>query len=636
MTINTFSLRAGALTLCTFLASCGGSSNTVSSSPKLADLVVVSGSSPTTTLTDNTTVLPTDVVDQAGLVPANPLTSATTAARYDATTISADGTVIAFTVYAPDIAAGNSAPLVLEGHGWGGKRTRDLNTTAYDAVANTPLQTAKMALDTGVQGGKQPTRGWYIISFDQRGFGESGGFANVMDPKIEGKDVSALIDWAQQNLAGLAYRKKSGGNLQPVVGAVGLSYGGGYQTIGAGIDKRIGAIVPTTTWNDLRYSLYDAPKSEYLSLLVGVGAAGMGRVEPFSYQAFVDANTTGQVSSDFSRKMYLHSPVSYCEGASPDMQQPGIPAFFIQGSNDILFNLNEGFASFQCYRKNNAKSKFMAVRFGHPDVLINNSMPKFTEENIACSGSAGPSIPVPRLAFSFLSQSLVDSRLDGRSAPAYLTVPDLRAVLEDGNPTNGAKGETAEGRCYEIASLSGSGNGAGTIQVGGTPLPSAPGAITNLLTGLPAPLVGLITPNDSATLAQPAMKAFTGPDAAKVLPLNAAYGTDRMILGTPTVHLNIAASVAAETSSLNPPVLYLGLVRTASNGSQQLVHDQIQQVKGFGDHDVTLPGVSMLLHGNEKLGLALFGFHPQYFNNYTRVPLAVDVTAIRAALPFVN
>jgi ABC-2 type transport system ATP-binding protein len=640
MTITTCGPRISALALCTLLAACGGGASDVGSSPELGQLRVATGVSSTATVEVNAaaalSIDSVDLVDQAGLVPANPLATPAIAGRFDATTVSADGSVIAFTVYVPEIAAGNSAPLVLEGHGWGGKRTRDLDTKAYDALANTPLQTAKLALDSGVQGGKKPSRGWYVISFDQRGFGESGGFANVMDPEIEGRDVSAIIDWARLNLAALALRKNASGAMQAVVGAVGLSYGGGFQTIGAGVDKRIGAIVPTTTWNDMRYSLYDTPKSEYLSLLLAVGVAGKGRVESFAYQGLVDANTTGQVSADFSRRMYEHSPVSYCQGDSTAMRQPGIPAFFIQASNDILFNLNEGIDSFQCYRKNNRKSKFMAVRFGHPDVLINNSMPKFTEENVACSGAGNASISVARLAFSFLSQNLVDSRLDARRAPDYLTIPDLRAVLEDGNVTSGVKGETAEGRCYEVASLSGSNNGSASIQRGGTTLPAVPGTITELLTGLPAPLASLITPGDPAALDSPALKAFVGPEAGQVLPLSMPFNIDRALLGTPTVRLSIAAVVAAETTPLNPPTIFVGLVRRSADGRQQLVHNQVQLVKGFGDHDITLPGVSMLLHGNETLALVVYGFHPQYFNNYTRIPLSVNVTGIQAALPFVN
>ena len=623
--IKKFALRPLTIAAAVLLAGCGASDQANIPSTKTLDLVTIV-SAPVDT-----------VIDQTGLAPLNDLVDPVSAGKFDATTISADGTVIAFTVYAPTIPRGNAAPLVLEGHGWGGKRTRNLDTTAFADAANTPLQTAKLALDTGAQGGKQAGSGWYVISFDQRGFGESGGMANVMDPTKEGKDVSAILDWAQANLTRLAYRKNASGTRMPVIGAVGLSYGGAYQTVGAGVDKRLTALVPTTTWNDLRYSLYNLPKSEYLALLVGVGAAGMGRAEPFTYQAFVDASTTGSVSADFSQKMYLHSPVSYCAGTNPNMTQPGIPAFFIQGSNDILFNLNEAFDSFECYRQANPGSKFMAVRYGHPDVLINNLMPKFTEENIACGGPANTnSLSVARLAFSFLTQNLVSRKFDSTYSTDYLTVPDLRAVLEDGNSASGAKGETAEHQCYEVASLGPLPANGQVFKRGGATLPAAPASIQNLIAGVPAPLASLIKPNDPATLAEPAMKGFAGADAGTLVPLTAAFGVDRMLLGTPTVHFNVSSATAIDTSAVNPPILFVGVARKTASGALQLVHDQVQPVVGFGVHDITLPGMSMQLHGTDTLSLVVYGYHPQYFNFYTKVPLTVNVTDIAVGMPFIG
>ena len=607
------------LGMAAILSGCGGTDNSSGAMPHFAATVTtVTGSTPAG-------------IDDSTLAPLNDLAPAQTSSRFDATTISADGTVIAFTVYVPNIPVGNSAPLVLEGHGWGGKRTRNLDSTVYADAANTPLQTAKLALSSGKQGGKQPGAGWYVISFDQRGFGESGGLANVMDPTLEGKDVSALIDWAQANLSRLAYRKNNG-VTDPVVGAVGLSYGGGFQTIGAGVDRRIDAIVPTTTWYDLRYSIYNHPKSEYLSLLVGVGVAGLGRAAPFTFQAFADASAFNRVSPNFSQTMFQHSAISYCEGNSATMQQPGIPAFFIQGSNDILFNLNEGFQAFECYRKTNLNTKLMALRFGHPDVLINNSMPKFTEENVACNGQ---SIPVARLAFSFLSQNLVASKLDATWSTDYLTVPDVRAILEDGNPISGPKGEAAEGRCLEVARLGPNSSNAPLIQRGGVSVSASPASLQNVLTGLPAPLASVIKVNDPATLAAPAMTAFTGPNAGQVVSLLDVSATDRKLFGVAKVSLTVAPTDPLQASVDNPPILFLGLVRITASG-QQLVHDQVWPVSGFGTQTVSLPGLSMLLHGRDKLGLVVFGYHPQYFNYYTRVPLQVNVSKISADLPIVN
>jgi hypothetical protein len=44
----------------------------------------------------------------------------------------------------------------------------------------------------------------------------------------------------------------------------------------------------------------------------------------------------------------------------------------------------------------------------------------------------------------------------------------------------------------------------------------------------------------------------------------------------------------------------------------------------------------MLLHGNDNLGLVVYGYHPQYFNYHTKVPMAVNVSSLSASLPFVN
>ena len=132
----------------------------------------------------------------------------------------------------------------------------------------------------------------------------------------------------------------------------------------------------------------------------------------------------------------------------------------------------------------------MAARYGHPDVLINNLMPKFTEENIACGGPANTnSLSVARLAFSFLTQNLVSREMDGTYSADYLTVPDLRAVLEDGNSASGAKGKTREHQCYEVTSLGSPSANAQVFKRGGASLPASPANIQNLIVGAPAPLL---------------------------------------------------------------------------------------------------------------------------------------------------
>jgi len=149
------------------------------------------------------------------------------ALRYDLTITSFDGTPLAVTVFQPALSKGQAAPLLMYSHGWGGSRSTDLSES--DSLT----ATARKAWENG----------YFVMTFDQRGFGESGGRANVQDPQIEGRDIKTLLDWAEGALTPhLAYLRGD-----PLVGGIGLSYGGGFQLIGAGVDPRFDALVPMIT-----------------------------------------------------------------------------------------------------------------------------------------------------------------------------------------------------------------------------------------------------------------------------------------------------------------------------------------------------------------------------------------------------
>ena len=81
--------------------------------------------------------------------------------------------------------------------------------------------------------------GYAVLTWDARGFGCSDGEAQLDDPDVEGRDVSALLDWAADKPPVILQ-----GPGDPLVGMVGESYGGGIQTAAASHDPRIDAIVP--------------------------------------------------------------------------------------------------------------------------------------------------------------------------------------------------------------------------------------------------------------------------------------------------------------------------------------------------------------------------------------------------------
>jgi alpha-beta hydrolase superfamily lysophospholipase len=83
-----------------------------------------------------------------------------------------DPVPICYSIHRPAGAdADHPVPMVFHSHGWGGSRTKAAGSFAS-------------WLDAG----------FAVLSFDQRGFGESGGKAHVEHPDFEGKDVQGLVD----------------------------------------------------------------------------------------------------------------------------------------------------------------------------------------------------------------------------------------------------------------------------------------------------------------------------------------------------------------------------------------------------------------------------------------------------------
>src|SRR5690625_4062019 len=168
--------------------------------------------------------------------------------------VESTGDKLAITIMEPTtMEAGASYPLILHGHGYGGQRNKEAD------------------------GFQQRLRdeGYYVISIDQRGFGESSGTVRVMSPDYEGQSLIALLDWAE-NLPGLARFA----DKKMVVGSYGGSYGGMYQYLLAAADpqERLRVTAPDITPYDLGYSLssHNVPKSFWAA-----GLAAMGELSPF-------------------------------------------------------------------------------------------------------------------------------------------------------------------------------------------------------------------------------------------------------------------------------------------------------------------------------------------------------------------
>src|SRR5699024_2193526 len=136
----------------------------------------------------------------------------------------------------PDATDDEPAPTILSGTGW-------------SLPGETSPEGAALFGSVGI--GALNERGYNVLTWDPRGFGESEGTVAVDHPDFEGRDVSRIIDW----LASLPEVRLDGPG-DPRIGMIGSSYGGGIQLAVAPNDCRVDALVPGLAWNSLASSLY--------------------------------------------------------------------------------------------------------------------------------------------------------------------------------------------------------------------------------------------------------------------------------------------------------------------------------------------------------------------------------------------
>jgi ABC-2 type transport system ATP-binding protein len=318
------------------------------------------------------------------------LACATPALARDATVTSFDGTQINTHFFpAAGLAAGKRAPTVLVGHGWGGSGDTNPNSASSTGTGNTGLGPLRKA-------------GFNVLTWDARGFGDSGGQAMVDSPQHEGRDVQALIDW----LAGQPEaRLEAPGD--PLVGMSGVSYGGAIQLIAAAIDRRVDAIAPTIAWHRLTSSLYrdGAVKQGWGSLLVA--AAAGANLDPRIPQAFQEGILTGSFSPE-TFEYFAARGIDRLES------QIKVPTLIVQGTVDTLFTLQEGIDNFTALKDNGIPLKMLWFCGGHG----------------ICTLPAGPSDLVEDAVVNWLRRYLKGERVS--------TGPTFRWVADDGQVRSSA------------------------------------------------------------------------------------------------------------------------------------------------------------------------------------------------------
>ncbi|MGB5887544.1 MAG: CocE/NonD family hydrolase [Acinetobacter venetianus] len=266
---------------------------------------------------------------------------------YQAKTTTPDGTVLAFTVYQPQLKAGQDAPLIIHTHGFGLSRMKRPEMSLYGFL-----------LPTGQISKKAWKEGYWVISYDQRGHGNSQGKIRLTDPKKEAQDVISIMNWAENNLPQLA-KNQNGVRA----GMIGESYAGGVQYLASALDPRLQAIVPITTWYDIVNSLAPngIPKSNWISFLNLIGDWwNWNKFDPDLKQAYLDTQQ-GQLKASTYDFLKTHQASWFCS----HNQAPQADALIIQGFRDVLFPFNEGVKAAQCMQQAHHEVHLIGVQGGH-------------------------------------------------------------------------------------------------------------------------------------------------------------------------------------------------------------------------------------------------------------------------------
>ena len=283
------------------------------------------------------------------------LALAAPASARDVTITSFDGTQIKASFH--PAAAGKRAPTILQTHGWGGTREKSAEGASSEQTGNVGTAALRKA-------------GFNVLTWDSRGFGDSGGTVTVDYKGNEGRDVKALISWlAKQPEARLDKRN------DPRVGMHGVSYAGGIELVSAGIDKRIDAIAPSIAWHSLLTSLYreETIKGGWSALLFAAGQTG--QLDPHITSAFGSGATTGKLSAEDRAWFASRGPAELVDRIR-------VPTLLLQGTPDTLFTPTEAITNYGILRGNRVPVKMVWFCGGHGTCLTGSGPAGHFEQRV--------------------------------------------------------------------------------------------------------------------------------------------------------------------------------------------------------------------------------------------------------------
>lgn len=492
------------------------------------------------------------------------------ARHFDVNITTHDGKLLRATVFQPALKPGQTAPLIIHAHGFGVFRMSG------------PVSIYGLAVYSGQAAKAAWQQGYWVISYDQRGHGDSEGINRLMDADHEVRDVSTVLDWAQTNLK----RITVDGSGDPLVGMIGESYGGGAMLLASAEDSRIDALVPITTWNNIAYSLApnQVPKSGWLTTLLLVNnILNPGNSDPFINDAYWKARD-GQLDLDTVQKLIDRSVSTRCELG----KVPRADTLLIQGFRDVAFPVNEAIANMECLRASGSDVRLIAAQGGHllPFTQWSRIPGYYVEPKAHCDEQV---LDLVDTAVNWFDAKLRQQPDKAATIPRIcLTQSEDRGIVVD-HITRG-------GHRINVDTTRINSGFTGFFEMPLWPLERMAGFI------LPARRhpEGVLGTTGSGTL----RPAFT--------PLYIAR-KDQDLVGIPTFE-----GVLTAPEDEADPMVFVGIAVKRANGRYyELVSDQVTPLRGTGHHQTDLMAISTRLEQGDIVGLWLFGYHNQYRFSHT-------------------
>jgi predicted acyl esterase len=472
-------------------------------------------------------------------------------------------------------------------------------------------------------------RGYAFLAYSGLGFGNSGCKITLDDPDWDGKAGSQLLSFlggtkAAKDGTKIDHIVKDGAG-DPRVGMIGGSYGGQIQFSIAGIDRRLDAIVPQITWNDLAYSLgpnntdfergvtYRTPgvtKSDWPVLFTALGF-GVGFQQAVQNQDPSHVGACPNFSDSACKGLVTSGSTGYPDEATLEflrhasvtnyMAKIRIPTLLSQGQSDTLFDLQEAVATYRALRAQGTPVKMLWRSSGHSGGGISGESSSTNLESAYESRMALEWFDfylrgigdAPALDFSFLRDWI---KYQGDAAPAVGTTPSYPAGADQTLFLSGAD--------QLVASKAG-------VQAGTANFAVAPGAAGSggaALTDAPgADPPGTFAAYDGAPLTE-----------------------DFELVGVPKLTVKLDAPSFAQSQTADPAtklVLFVKLLDVAPDGTTKLPRNQLSAVRVADvtkPVEIELPGIAYRFAKGHSMRLVIATSNPTNRGNNAAGPVSIE------------